>query len=177
MPALRLALLRAPALSRNALCPLAIVVLFPPEIAAQCQPAIVVRCPRVIAPAVPVPASQCGQISPCVRNKGDQAGKVVLILRVPPDPVALVVRKIVLTASDPAQLLPARVLVHASPVGPACFQLLRQTKCRRGPSLASRSTRAVLRSASAPEPINARWKGSASSTQLVNAPVQVIADP
>jgi len=175
LPDLRLALLPGPALNRNVLCPPAIAALFPPAIVDLCQPAIEVPCLPVIAPAARVLVSPCVPVSRCVRNKVDQAGKVVPILRVLPDPVVLAVRKIVLTASAPVQLRPAHVPVHANPVGPECFRLPRRTKCRRAPSPASRSIPAARRNASDPAPISARWKASASSIQLGSAPVQAIA--
>ena len=175
LPGLRLALLPGPARNRNVLCPPAIAALFPPAIVDLCQPAIGVPCLPVIAPADRVLVSPCVPVSRCVRNKVDQAGKVVLILRVLPDPVVPAVRKIVLTASAPVQLRPAHVPVHANPVAPECFRLPRRTKCRRAPSLASRSIPAARRNASDPAPISARWKASASSIQLGSAPVQAIA--
>jgi len=108
--------------------------------------------------------------------------KVVLMLRVLRDPVVQVdpaVRKIVLTARVRVQL-PACVLVHASPaplVGPACFPRLLRIKCRHARSPESLCTRAVPLSASAPVPISARWKASASSIPLGSGQVQATVVP
>ena len=183
-PGLRLALLRDPALSLNVLlCLPAIVARFPLAIAVPCPPAIGVLCPPAIAPPARAPASPCVPANLCVRSQEAPADKVVLILRVLPDPVVQVdpaVRRIVLTASVPEQLRLARVPVPANPaslVGPECSPRPRRIKCRHARSPESLYTRAVPRSASVPGPINARWKASASSIPLGSGQAQATVVP
>ena len=159
------------------------MVRFPLAIAVPCLLAIVVLCLPAIAPAARVPASPCAPANLCVRSQEAPADKVVLILRVLQDLVVQVdpaVRRIVLTASVPEQLRPARVPVRANPaslVGPECFPRLLRIKCRHARSPESLCTRAVPLSASVPVPINARWKASASSIPLGSGQVQATVVP
>lgn len=160
-----------PAVSRSALCL--------PEIAARSRQAIVDPYPPATAvlfhPAI-VPAD-LAPASPCDRKVGPAAKADRSVLALAVVQADLVVRKIVLTASVPAQsrpaLVPARVLLAAL----ACFPLHLRIVCRPRPSLASRFTRANRRSASALSPTSAKWKVSASFIRRASVRVPVIAPP